>query len=103
MHVLFEYSDDESREPLCLAKEQWGSVALPQTNAASRAGSHADKLVKEAKRKAAQAHLEEVRLGEEDLSNILHFKYLGVVQSGDGISLPPSSIASLTTGPAYET
>ncbi len=37
-----------------------------------------------AKRKATQENLEHVRLGEEDLSNTLHFKYLGVVQSEDG-------------------
>ncbi len=82
MCVSVEYFDDEPREPLCLANEQWGIVALPQPKAASRAGSVADKLVKAAKRKAAQEQLDNVRLGEEDLSNTLHFKYLGVMQSG---------------------
>ncbi len=31
-----------------------------------------------------------MRLGEEDLSNSLHFKYLGVTQSGDGDPLTPA-------------
>ncbi len=54
MCVSVEYFGDEPREPLCLANERWGIVALPQPKVASRAGSVADKLVKEAKRKAAQ-------------------------------------------------
>ncbi len=89
MCVSVEYFDDEPREPLCLTDEQWGIVALPQPKAASRAGSAADQLVKAAKRKAAQEELNSVRLGEEDLSNTLHFKYLGVMQSGDGDPLAP--------------
>ncbi len=64
-------------------------MSLPKPKVASRAGSVADKLVKEAKRKAAQEQLENVRLGDEDLSNTLQFKYLGVMQSGDGDSLTP--------------
>ncbi len=67
-----------------MLNEQWGLVALPMPKAASRAGSIADKLVKEANKKAAQEELETVRLGEADLSTTLHFKYLGVMQSGDG-------------------
>ncbi len=87
--VSVEYFDDEPREPLCLANEQWGVVSLPKPKVASRAGSLADKLVKEAKRKAAQEQLDNVRLGDEELSNTLQFKYLGVMQSGDGDPLTP--------------
>ncbi len=52
-------------------------MALHQPNAASRPGFIAGKPVKEAERKAAQDRQEHARLRENDLSNILHFKYLG--------------------------
>ncbi len=54
--------------------------------AASRAGSAADN---ESKRKALQKEYEKVKLGDEDLANLLHFKYLGVMQSGNGDPLVP--------------
>ncbi len=41
----------------------------------------------EAKKKAEQEELEKVKLGDLELSNVLHFKYLGVMQSSDGDSL----------------
>ncbi len=36
------------------------------------------------KRAAAQVEFENITLGELDLNNVLHFKYLRVMQSGDG-------------------
>ncbi len=36
------------------------------------------------KREAAQKRFERVKLGDEELTNVLHFKYLGVMKSGDG-------------------
>ncbi len=81
MCVSVEYFDDEPREPLCLA--------LPKPKLASRAGSVAHELVQEAKRKAAQEQLDNERLEDEDWSNTLQFKYLGVKQSGEGDPLTP--------------
>ncbi len=52
-------------------------------------GSVADRLVEGGKEKGAQAQLDNVRLGDEDLSNTLQFEYLGVMQSGDGDPLTP--------------
>ncbi len=57
-------------------------MALPQPNAASRAGHIVDNLVKEGKRKAVQEELEQVRLGEKELSSTLHFQHFGVMQPG---------------------
>ncbi len=61
LRVSVEYTDDEPREPLRLSEEQWGIMAHPQPKVASRAGSVADKLVKE-KRQAGQEELAEVDL-----------------------------------------
>ncbi len=84
-----------TKEPLYLTKEQWGIVALPQHKAESRAGSIADKLVKSAKRKAAQEQLDNVRFAEEDQSNTLHFKYLGFAQWRDADPLAPMNHKSM--------
>ncbi len=56
-------------------------------SALSRARSAVDMLVKDVKKKAEQEELEKVNLGDAELSNILHLKYLGVMQSIDGHSL----------------
>ncbi len=55
----------------------------------TRAVSAAEKIVKESKRKAAQEELEKVRLEQEDLQKVLHLKYLGIMQSGDGDPIVP--------------
>ncbi len=41
------------------------------------------------KKKAAQDNLNHAKLGEEELSNTLQFKYLGVMQAADGDPLAP--------------
>ncbi len=64
-------------------------MAHPRLKGASRTGSASDKILKESKRKAAQAQLEKVRLEEKYLKNVLHFKYFGVLQSGDGDPMVP--------------
>ncbi len=56
MRVSVEYFDDEQREPLRLSEEQWGSMAHQQPKAESRAGSAADKLVKEPHQVSAFAY-----------------------------------------------
>ena len=90
MRVSVEYFDDEPRESLHLTNEQWGIVKThPHRDEASRSGSVADRLVKQTKRKAAQERFEQVKIGDEKLTNVLHFKYLGVMQSGDGDPLVP--------------
>ncbi len=78
-------------------------MPLPKPKFASRAGSVADKLVKEAKRKAALEQLDNARLGDEDLSNTLQFKYLRVMQSGDGDPLTPVNHRITKPGPAFGT
>ncbi len=51
MRVSVQYFDDEPREPLRLSEEQWGIMEHPQPKVVSRAGSAADKLVKQQKGK----------------------------------------------------
>ncbi len=85
MRVSVEFFDEEPREPLQLRNEQWGIVKThPHQDEASRSGSVADRLVKQTKRKAPQERSERVKIGDEELTNVLHFKYLRVMQSGDG-------------------
>ncbi len=92
MRVSVEYFDDEPRESLQLTNEQWGIVKIhPHQDEPSRSCSVADRLVKQTKRKAAQERFERVKIGDEEISNVLHFKYLGVMQSGDGDPLVPVS------------
>ncbi len=43
--------------------------------------------MKEVKNTAELEEFEKVNLGDAELSNVLHFKYLGVIQSSDGDSL----------------
>ena len=50
---------------------------------ASRAKFFKDKIVKDTKKHAAQENVEQVRLGEKQLANFLHFKHLSVMQSID--------------------
>ncbi len=71
MNVLVEYTDEEPHQLLILKNEQCGILSKSPKSEPSRAGSAADRLVKEAKNKAK-------------LSNVPHFKYLGVLQSSDG-------------------
>ncbi len=40
-------------------------------------------MVKEAQKKAVQEVIEKVKLGDAELEIVLHFKYLGVMQSRD--------------------
>ncbi len=69
--------------------EQWGLVCRPINNASSRAGSAADRLVRQKKEAEAQQELRKVLLSEVELTNVLHFKYVGVMQSGHGDPLTP--------------
>ncbi len=88
MQVSVEYFDGELQEDLQLKNEQWGILPKLSQIAPSRKGPAAHRLVKEAERNAAQKELDRVKLGEEELEkNVLHFKYLGVMYSGDGDSL----------------
>ncbi len=41
------------------------------------------------KKEAAQDNLNHAKLGDEELSNTLQFKYLGVMQAADGDPLAP--------------
>ncbi len=92
MHVFVEYSDEEPKELLMLKNEQWGLLSKSPERAPSRAGSAADRLVKEVKkRRAEQEELEQVKFRDAELSRVLHFKYLGVMQSSDGDPLLPST------------
>ena len=50
----------------------------------SRLGSLTDKAVKMAKRRAAEATLDRVHVGNEALDNVLHFHYLDSQLQGDG-------------------
>ncbi len=54
---------------------------IPSRKLHPRAGSAADKLVREQKRQAAQEELAKVRLEEGELENVLSFKYIGVMES----------------------
>ncbi len=65
-------------------EEQWGLLSKSSKSEPSRAGYAAHRLVKEAKKKAEQEELEKVKLGNAELSNVLHFKDLGIMQSSDG-------------------
>ncbi len=71
MRVFVEYFDDEPREPLRLSEEQWGIMHTRSRKLHPRAGSGADKLVKERKRQAALEELAKVRLEEDELNNVL--------------------------------
>ncbi len=82
MHVSVAYSDEEPHEILKLKNEPGVSVKSPK-NAPWRARSEPDRLLKEAKKKAEQEELEEFKLGDVEFANVLHFKYLGVMQSSD--------------------
>ncbi len=84
MHVLVEYTDEEPHEILMLKDEHWGLLSKSSKSEPSRAGSAADRPGKEAKKKAEQEELEKVKLGDAELSSVLHFKHLGVMQSSDG-------------------
>ncbi len=46
----------------------------------SEPGQKVDRLVNEAKKKADQEELEKVELGNEELGNVLHCKYLSVMR-----------------------
>ncbi len=59
MRVSAEYFDGEPYEPLNLNQEQWGVVSAPAQAAASRMGTVADKIVKQAKAQAAQEEARE--------------------------------------------
>ncbi len=54
------------------------------------------------KKEAAEDNLNHARLGDEELSNTLQFKYLGVMQAADGDSLAPVSIAWKSHGLVLE-
>ncbi len=74
------YYDGEPREALKLHQEEWGIISYPEKRIVpSREGSAADRLVKSMKKEAAQDSLNHARLGDEELSNTLQFKYLGVM------------------------
>ncbi len=89
MLVSVECFDGEPYEPLNLNKEQSGLVTGPIEVAPSRTGTTADKILKKGKAQAEQEKLDKVRLGNEELRNVLHFEYLGVLQSSDGDPLVP--------------
>ncbi len=90
MRVSVEYYDGEPREALKLHQEEWGIIRCPEKRIApSREGSAADRLVKSMKKEAAQDNLNHAKLGDEELSNTLQFKYLGVMQAADGDPLAP--------------
>ncbi len=67
----------------------WGLVTGPIQGAHFRAGNAADKIIKQAEALAVQEELENVRLKNEELKNVLHFKYLGAIHSGHGDPLVP--------------
>ena len=79
---MFEYYDEKSRECLQLTEEEWGLVSWPKPKVATLAGSAAHRLVKEKKKQAVLEQLERVKMGGHKLGNALHFKHLGVLQSG---------------------
>ncbi len=62
-----------------------------ETNSSLKKGSAADRIVKSMKKEAAQDNLNHSKLGEEELSNTLQFKYLGVMQAADGDLWPSLS------------
>ncbi len=59
-------------------------------------------MVKSMKKEAAQDNLNHARLGDEELSNTLQFKYLGVVQAADGDPWPQFFTAWKSLGLALE-
>ncbi len=87
MHVLVEYSAEKPHEFLMLNNKQWGLLSKSPKSTSSRAGSPADRVMKEVKKKAEHEELKKVNLGDAEPSNVLHLKYIGVVQSIDDYSL----------------
>ncbi len=84
MWVTVEYYDGEPREGLTLQEEERRIISYPEKRIApSREGSAADWLVKSVKNKAAQDNLNHAKRGDEELSNTLQCKYLGVMQAAD--------------------
>ncbi len=80
-------------------------MAHERAKGASRTLSAAAKIVKESKRKEAQEKLEKVRLERRRPTEGLHFKYLGVMQSGDADPMVPVNhrvtISALKTQSGY--
>ncbi len=90
MRVSVEYYDGEPRGGLKLHDEEWGIISCPEKRTVpSREGSAADRLVKSMEKEAAQDNLNHAKLGDEELSNTLQFKYLGVMQAADGDPFAP--------------
>lgn len=65
-----------------MTEEEWRIVAHPRCKVAARALTAPDRLVKEQKRKVAQDELERTRIFINELTNVLHFKHLGILQPG---------------------
>ncbi len=67
--------------------ELWGLLSESPKNAPSRAGTAADRLPKDAKRRAEQVVLETFNLGGAELANARRSKHLGEMQSNHGETL----------------
>ncbi len=103
MRVSVEYYDGEPREALKLHQEEWGIISCPEKRIApSRERSAVDRLVKSMKKEAAQDNLNHAKLGDEELSNTLQFKYLGVMQAADGDPLAPVFTVWKSRGLVYK-
>ncbi len=90
MRVSVEYYDGEPREAFKMHQEEWVIISCPEKLiASSRERSAAERLLKSMKKEAAQDNLIHARLGDEELSNTLQFKYLGVRQAADGAPMAP--------------